>query len=490
MLTRILFVMVFLAAQLTGGVFGNAPAADHNTITADDFAVSFFPAAPFYVGDLLSARVTYTGNADVKQKEIQLALSETPEETLATTTFSAYRSEAIFYWAIDTSTFAPGFFDVTFTIPEIGLTWEAGLNLLPAQSDRETTWLSLETPCCNIYYLSGTDAEEDIAQIESILETETDQVIAQFFPEGVPAESVPFSTTLDLVLVPSVVGHGGFATDEAVMTYSHHNWAGTHLASLAHHEIVHVVDRFLNDGPRPSLLAEGLAVYLSGGHYREGPLIEQAAALIELGDYLPLTEITDDFYAAQHETSYIEAGALVAYLVQQWGWDTFIDFYFTLPEESSHSASISAGLMNLTGQDLSQLEADFIAYLKTQTPGEAVREDVRLTIAVYNSLRRYQTLAVPYAHFRTAWWPAPRIMRSQGIVGDYLPQEKSPFNIIMENLLIEIHKGLDAGTYQTAEANLILFNQYLDLVEDPDVPLSHYALGWPLPNLPDGKFLP
>jgi hypothetical protein len=484
MLIRVFLIVVTLFSLTWTSGKTNLPSKTplEEFVQAGDFSVTFYPPAPYHVGDVISARIAYHGQLNLSNQEITVALASAPETPLAAAKFSQYRPQATFYWALNTQESPPGFLDLTFQIPEADLTWTSGFNLLPTPPDRGARWESTQTSCCVIHYLSGTDAAADIQMLREVLETETSQVIGQFFPEGLPEGTQPFEEPINLVLVPAVVGHGGFATDEAVMTYSHRNWAGTGIAILAHHEIVHVMDRLLNDGPRPSLLAEGLAVYLSGGHYHEGPILEQAAALLDLNAYLPLTSMVDDFYAAQHETSYIEAGALVAYLVDIWGWETFIEFYFTLPDAGSDSQSIAQGLQNQFGTDLASLEADFIQYLQTHTPGQAVIADVRLTIAAYDTLRRYQALAVPSAHFRTAWWPDVRSMRSRGITGDYAPPEKSPFNLIIEDLFLQIHADMDAGAFDAAERKLGLINSYLDRVDHPGTPLSHYALGWPLPD--------
>lgn len=480
---RMILILITLTSLSAGSGSINLDESPSAGLSAEDFSVQFYPVAPYYVGDILSARITYTGGLDMSGMNITLAYADDPENIIAAAEFSKYRPQAVLYWAIDTQEFPSGFLNLVFHLPDAGISWQDGVNLLPQPAQPIPIWKTVETSCCIIHYLSTTDAAEDILLLQEMLETEAAQVIAQFFPEGLPEDTHPFEDPLQLVLVPAVVGHGGFATDEAVMTYSHRNWAGTGIETLAHHEIVHVVDRLLNDGPRPSLIAEGLAVYLSGGHYREQPILERAAALLELDAYLPLTEIVDDFYAAQHETSYIEAGALVAYLVKQWGWEAFIQFYFTLPDEVSDSKAISSALMTQYGTDLAGLEAAFIQFLKQQTPGQAVLHDVRLTIDVYDTLRRYQSLAIPSAHFRTAWWPNIRTMRERGIVGDYVPPEKSPFNIIIESLFLELHADMENGSYSEAEIKLMKINQYLDRVDSPGTPLSHYALGWPLPDI-------
>jgi hypothetical protein len=287
---------------------------------------------------------------------------------------------------------------------------------------------------------------------------------------------------LSLVLIPSVIGQGGFATDIAVMTYSDRNWAGTDFANIAHHEIVHVIDRQLNNGPRPSLFSEGLAVYFAGGHYRDGDPLLRAAALLETDQYIPITSFVDDFYAAQHEISYLEAGALVAYLSEIWGIDEFLEFYFNLPEADTDSESISLALEEQFDMTLEELESDFLTYLRSKNPSPKDQANVRLTIATYEAMRRYQKIRVPSAYFRNAWWPPMERALEKGIAGDYAPREKMPVDVIIENLFLDLYPAIELGEVQKAEEQLVAIHKLLDLAENQGNGFSHYSIGWPFPH--------
>lgn len=455
-----------------------------------DFNSEFFPVAPFHIGDIISVRVTYTGESNIAGQEITLTAdvdSKTYEET---TNFSGYAQQATFYWILDTSDFNPGFLTFNFDIPELQTRWQQGLHLLPAPNNRTGRWEMEQTDCCTIHFVSGTAAEEDIQTIKNTLEEQTQRAWKYFSDLNAVVQPEYHNNSLTLVLVPIVVGHGGFASDKAVMTYSRRNWAGTDFAILAHHEVVHVIDRHLNDGPRPSLLAEGLAVYLSGGHYKKGDPMARAAAIKAMGNYLPLVDIADNFYAAQHEIGYMEAAALVAYLVERWGWEEYIDFYFNLPEGNRDSQIISKGLMSHFGMDLAEIEEDFSATLEALEPGKSVLEDVRLTIEIYDTLRRYQSLVIPSAHFRTAWWPPLDPMLDNNIVGDYAYREKSPFNVIVESKFIEMHTQHQAKNYKAVEKIRTEIEVILDSVQDHQSIISHYDVGWPLQAVPFIKVKP
>jgi hypothetical protein len=135
--------------------------------------------------------------------------------------------------------------------------------------------------------------------------------------------------------------------------------------------------------------------------------------------------------------------------------------------------------------DLGELEADFIFALKNYSPDEVVLDDVRLTIKIYDMLRRYQTLVIPSAHFRTAWWPPIDEVLENGIVGDYAYREKSPFNVILESIFLEMHTQHQAKNYQAAEKSLLEIKIILDSIDANQDEFSHYELGWslPLPSL-------
>ena len=486
MLTHWIFILIFAfslgfkASPIEVSDIAFQDAADSVALEApQDFKTEFFPEAPYHVGDLISVRVTYNGSKEIHEKEIQVSLADQPDVVLGSTVFSRYTNQAELFWILDTSTFQPGFIRFDFHVKEMDLSWQKGVNLLPQPDDRKTKWTSHETNCCTIYTMTGSDAERDIIEIQNTLERTVDEVLTQFHPQGVPDQN-PLVDGIKLVLIPAVVGHGGFASNMAVVTYSDRNWANDSFEMISHHEIVHVLDRKLNnEGPRPSLLSEGIAVYLSGGHYHLGDPLLRAAALLEMGYYIPLTDLADNFYQAQHEVAYMEGAALVAYLAERWGWADYLQFYFNLEEADSDLAIISQALEAREGITLSQLEKKFVAYLQTLSPTEQVFADVHLTIETYNMIRRYQQSLIPSAHFQTAWWPSVNQMFEQGITGDYKTREKSPLNVIIENKFIKIHEAFQVEAYPIIEEHLRAIDHYLDLVEENGSAPSHYDLGWP-----------
>jgi len=221
---------------------------------------------------------------------------------------------------------------------------------------------------------------------------------------------------------------------------------------------------------------EGLAVYLAGGHYKKEPLFSRAAALVEMGRYIPLAALADSFYTSQHEIGYLEGAALVQYLVNTYGWQAFDSFYRDIKPQSSgkQSDAIQAALLDHFGLSLSQMESNFLTNLYHQQINPDVFDDLRLTIAYYDAVRRYQQLLDPSAYFLTAWLPDGPQMRERGIVADFLRHPNGPDNQQIETLLIEADEDLRAGDYPEAEKTLVTVNRFLDLIEagEPELVLA------------------
>ena len=224
MLTRILIIILAALGLAPGVAFpttgSHYPAAlpARNLENPQDFSVEFFPVAPHHVGDILSVRVNYSGSQEITGWDITVGLADSPENILETTQFSRYSRQAVFFWILPTGERSPGFINFLFTIEALNLSWQAGVNLLPSPGERPETWVQVHTNCCTIYYLPGTDAADDIAEIQQILETQTNQALAQFASQMDPGQAT-LTEPISLVLIPSLIGQGGFATDIAVMTY-------------------------------------------------------------------------------------------------------------------------------------------------------------------------------------------------------------------------------------------------------------------------------
>jgi hypothetical protein len=421
------------------------------------------PDGPLYVGDQVSFEVLVPSNSDQNTSSVEVSYAG---QQLGSAPFAPYgiggRSQATLWWVWNTRELKPGNHILSFTrLPE-NITWKESFTLHSADQvpspEPGAHWTSTVTACCTLYYITGTAAERDI----SILGEEADKESA-----GV---SVQMDTTLsqkiDINLMSRVVGQGGFTLDSVYLSYLDENYIGNDMPIVFHHEFVHYYDSSLGGIYRPSMLEEGLAVYLTGGHFKPEPLGPRAAALLVLGWYIPLSTVANDFYNQQHDIAYLEAGSLVKYLVETYGWSSFNQFYRTIPEPNNQSVSavMDKALLEHFGLSFSDLENGYLSYLRSQTVTIGIRTDLQLTVTFFDTARHYQELLDPSAYFLTAWLPDARVMRQRGIVADYLRRPEGWKNKLLEPLLIRSQKELFSGDYKNTGLTLQLTNRLMDII--------------------------
>ncbi len=435
----------------TAPLVAGRPAA--SPTPAAGFSIRVHPDGPLYVGDLVSFEVLAPDGFDPKDKVVVL---EAGGQTLAEQAFRPFgiggRSQATFAWVWDTSGLESGTHTLTFRLRPDEFSWVETLTLLPAADvpypEPEARWESITSDCCYIYYITGTDAHRDIETLAEMADAEAERVEARF--------GAQFDEKIPLTFLPRVLGHGGFASDGLYVSYLDENYAGNATRQVIHHEMVHWLDARQGGDLRPSILVEGLAVYLSNGHFKEEPILPRAAALLELNWYIPLRDLTDAFYTSQHEIGYLQAAALVAYLVETYGWERFDAFYRDIhaAPDGKQSSALENGLREHFGLNLDSLESAFLDFLRAQTVDDSHRADLRLTVAFYDTLRHYQQRYDPSAYFLTAWLPDIPEMRRRGIVADLLRRPREPINVQTEAMLIEADQSLRAGHYEQAEVRL------------------------------------
>jgi hypothetical protein len=310
-----------------------------------------------------------------------------------------------------------------------------------------------------LHFISGTDAAQDIDALLEIADERAALAVASL--------GTDFAEPIIITLLPRVLGHGGFASNEIYVSYLDRNYAGNDFGQVLHHEMVHILDSRLGGELRPTILVEGLAVYLTRGHFKQEPLMARAAALLELGWYLPLEPLADNFYNSQHEVGYLEGGALIQYLVNTYGWEAFSNFYRDIHPHPSdkHSAALEDALQAHFGIDLAEMEQNFMAELYRQHLNPDLLEDVRLTVTYYETSRRYQQSLDPSAYFLTAWLPNGEELRERRIVADLLRHPQEPINLELESKLVAADWHLRAGDYVEVERLLEEVNEVLDRSE-------------------------
>ncbi len=444
------------------------------SLVGEPFDVRLHPDGSLFVGDRVSFEVIAAPHLELEEADVTVSLADGTE--IGAATFDRFgiqgRRQATLRWAWDTGGLAPGDYGVRFQVEPVGTVFTRTVSLLPeslhAFPEPQASWARAESDCCLHYYVTGTSAERDIDLLAEIADQEADLASQQL--------GVNFQEAITIVYLPRVLGHGGFASGEIYVSYLDRNYAGNNVRQVLHHELVHVLDGRKGGDLRPSVLVEGLAVYLSGGHFKKEPIAPRAAALFDLGWYLPLEELLDDFYFLQHEVSYLEGAALVQYLVDTYGWDAFDSFYRNIRNEPGpgQRESINRALQDYLGLTFDELEAAFADSLQSLPPDPQAQSDIRLTVQFFDTVRRYQQLFDPSAYFLTAWLVRIEEMLETGIAADYVRHPSTPENIALELMLVAADRHLRAGDYGETEGILEAVNAVLTAVEAGE-PAPFYA---------------
>jgi hypothetical protein len=428
------------------------------TQTVPGFRVHYHPDGGLYVGDLVSIEVIPPPGWDSRDQQARVMMGE---QVLGSAGFESFgvgqRNQATFWWVWDTKDLEAGEQTLSYSILPDGPSWQESIKLYPASRRQylRAAWATTSTDCCILAYITGTDAERDVEMLRQMVDEQAADVSARL--------QTDFNQRISITFLPRLLGHGGFASNGIYVSYLDGNIAGNTTSQVIHHEMVHVADGSLGGELLPSMLVEGLAVYLSGGHFKSEALLPRAAALLELDAYIPLKTLAENYYKQQHEIGYLQAGALVEYMVGRFGWEEYQSFYRHIANLGNQAESLEAALNQHFGISLDQLEQDFLNELKAQVVTEAVRNDLRLTIAFYDSLRHYQEVLDPSAYFLTTWLPDGETMRQKGIVADYLRGPDRLDNLAFEFMLRTANHEVVAGDYQQAEIVLETVNFLLDL---------------------------
>ncbi len=431
---------------------------------AGGYTVIIHPDGVLYVGDQVSFEVR--GPASVETSDHQVAVSFSGEE-LGSANFAPFgvggRSEAIFWWIWDTRGLKPGSYSMTFTSQPDDIRWTETVSLHPASqippAEQQAHWSENVTTCCDIFYIVGTEAARDIQNLDRIADEQSASVAGQL-------HTIMYDK-IQLIFMPRVLGQGGFTNTGVYISYLDRNYIDNNdLDIVLHHEFVHVYDNFLGGTYRLAIFEEGLAVYLTGGHFKPEPIGPRAAALLDLGLYIPLQTLADDFYNQQHEIGYIEAAGLVKFLVETYGWDAFNRFYRSIPgpQGSDSREAIDTSLRKNLGISFNDMETDYRNFLKSQPVTEAERQDLQMTIQYFDTVRRYQQDFDPSAYFLTTWLPDGAAMRQRGIVADLLRHPTGWENRYLETQLVQAWTELAKSDYASAGRRLDWVNSLMDIL--------------------------
>lgn len=433
-------------------------AADAATQSPQAMDVRFHPDGTLYAGDQISIEVFTPPGESYDGSSLYASMQNT---TLGNAPFygaAGNRYRAILQWVWDTRNLTPGEYTLQLTIPEHNLTWEERVVLAPAGPETQNrAWHTVEVDCCFIHTITGTEAERDLGVLVPVIENLASTASRQI---GTTLEE-----KIHINLVPRILGHGGFTSDEVYVSYADDNYANPEVAQILYHEMLHRYDGLRESKLRPTILIEGLAVYLGGGHYEQESINFRAAALLHSGRYIPLQYLADNFYPAQHESGYILAGALVGYMAERWGWEAFDRFYRDIePDNAGQSRAIDRALRRHFGVSFEELESGVVGRLELLPAVPDIVDDVEGTIALFDAVRAYQKLMDNPAYFEQVWLPAADDMRERGIVADYLRGPDTSAHLQIEARLYEAQALLDSGDYEVLLQTLGLVEAELNQI--------------------------
>ena len=414
--------------------------------------VRVFPGPEHYVGDRLTVElVAYNLDELAQPLDVPLYLND---DLLSSEPFiarSPLRSDALVYrWVLNTNRLTPGQYRLTAYLPDTPQGDQQKIriyiNLLPRderpEQEVDAAWIQRNTPsCCLLNLITNTAADRDLGYLTNAAEDAVAHI------EGVlgrPVEDRPVPITI----IDNVWGNGGYLLDEIVITYIDRDYVASDTPVLLRHEIAHWAMRSYATDYTPALLSEGVAVYLAGGHYKPEDIPARAAALAESGSDLPLVDLADTFWSVQHEAAYMEAAGFVTFLIETYGMDRFLDFYGASGSGSAPSAWLADALDSTYGVSLQGTERAYRIWLSDQPVTDAVREDVRLSMALMDTVRRYQDL---YAEYQESL-PDSADAIEAGRTAEFIREPHSIYNVTLETMLLAAQHALNTGDTARAAA--------------------------------------
>lgn len=432
------------------------------SLHADD--VFIYPVPRLYSGDSVTFRVLPHVPEQVSPADVTVRIKVEDRISLEGTLSSQSLTgepAGLFSWAWETQG-EVGNYQVTITLdPEDRITNgdanpennEVTLTVpvLPATSrparEREAAWITTNSACCTIHVVSGTAAHRDLNQLKPMVDRAVQQAAERLGEQ--PQEEI------NLYFVDRVIGQGGYAGSSMVISYLDRNYVGNGVYEVLVHETVHLLDRQFAPNRIP-FLTEGLAVWATGGHYKQENIDQRLVALRQTDLYIPLRELVNNFYEHQHEIGYLQAAGFISFLIDTYGWDYVRAFYsdVSVAEGDVPAIALDATLQAHFGRTLSEVEIAWMRYLDTLTPDPAVRADVLATVRYYNVMRSYQLLYDPTAHFLQAWLPFPQELEQRQLTAEMIRHPDDEINVTLEVMLYAVDQAIRAGNYRGA--NVIL----------------------------------
>jgi hypothetical protein len=309
------------------------------------------------------------------------------------------------------------------------------------------TWAVSESQHFQLQYVPGSAAERDRFQVGAMAEAALARTSSVL--------EVEFDGQMTIYLVPRVFWQGGAAYGDKVqlISYLDRNYTGVEIWSYFTHEGTHALAQDIlqpkeNGGGPDGVLVEGLAVWASGGHYREEPIDDWTAVILASGEYIPLADLrAGPFYEFQHEISYLEGASFVKFLVEQGGLDTLKDLYGNATNNPDDDRAL---VQRLYGRDYAQLEDTWLAALAERDPTPEQALAWHLQVRSFDLMRRYETELDPDARILP---PSPTEWTSDTLQ-IFLNRAEDPLNVVLETAFIAVQDRLHGGDLAGAEALL------------------------------------
>ena len=413
--------------------------------------VHAYPGPEHYAGDVLTFEIAADGNFD---ESVPVTLTLDGLNPRVVSGRASFRGLSL-PLALDTKNLETGRHSLHFSTTDGDLDQTYMFDLLPAgqrpENEEDPTWMVSEIECCILHYISGTAAARDNDFIAEHFQ-EAGKEISQLTGKNIDPE-------LDVYVIDRMWGNGGFGGEgEIVVSYTDRYYGPTigadGLETLARHELTHAAGvGEVQSGDGVLFNAEGLAVYVAGGHYKPEPLAQRGAALFDLGYYVPIGQSIN-----QHELSYLYSAVMLTYIAETYESEKMWQFLTTDENpQDGQPTSLEAEIQNTLGTSPEQFDQDFQAWLETKEPGGQL-DDLRLTIQLQDLRRQYQDTYAPPPNFILAK-VADAVARPE-----YLPvmirEARADTNVAVELIIAEAQQAIIDRDYSRAED----LNQILDQV--------------------------
>lgn len=342
----------------------------------------------------------------------------------------------------------------------LGPAWQAlvaapALELPPV----DFTWAVSASQHFTFTYVAGTEAERDLAQIAAMARAGLAYIT--------PTLEMDLEGKLTIYLTPRVFWQGGaaYGSNTNLISYLDRNYTAIETWTYFTHEGAHVVANALiqpkEEGGPGGVLVEGLAVWATGGHYRSEPIDEMAAVIAGSDSYIPLGTLrAGPFYDLQHETSYMEAGSFVKFLIERYGLDKLKQLY---GQETGKPEQDEPLVARLYGKSYAELEAEWLEYLDGLSPAPELAEAWGFNVRYFELMRRYQAELDPDARILpgipTDW--------TSNTLAIFTQRAVEPVNVVYETALLSAQALAAQGDMAGAGALLDDIEAGLDAEGEP-----------------------